>query len=55
MIVDSEDEFRPEEVEKLRVDVTEKGLSVLVMAEWCLLKPKALDLHTETVIFRPKP
>ena len=51
MIVDSEDEFRQEEVEKLRVDVTEKGLSVLVLAEWyeedVMRKIKFFDDNTQ--------
>ena len=29
LVVDSEEEFFPEEIEKLRVDVTEKGLSLV--------------------------
>ncbi|XP_012267422.2 membrane-bound transcription factor site-1 protease [Athalia rosae] len=34
LIVDSEEEFFPEEVAKLKVDVEEKGLSVVVFADW---------------------
>jgi hypothetical protein len=34
MIVDSEDMFRKEEIEKLERDVKEEGLSVLILAEW---------------------
>lgn len=34
MIVDSEDDFRPDEVAKIEKDVKEKGLSLLVLAEW---------------------
>ncbi|CAK9822443.1 Membrane-bound transcription factor site-1 protease [Anthophora retusa] len=34
LIVDSEEEFFPEEVAKLRKDVEEEGLSVVVFADW---------------------
>jgi len=34
MIVDSEENFRKEEMDKLEKDVKELGLSVLVLAEW---------------------
>lgn len=34
LIVDSEEEFFPEEVEKLRHDVNERGLSLIVFADW---------------------
>ena len=34
LVVDSEEEFFPEEIEKLRVDVTEKGLSLV--SGWCV-------------------
>jgi membrane-bound transcription factor site-1 protease len=34
LVFDSEDEFLPEEVSKLHDDVTNKGLSVLVAADW---------------------
>ena len=38
MIVDSEEEFYPEEVEKLSKDVNEKGLGLMVFADWYDLK-----------------
>eukprot|EP01117_Protostelium_nocturnum_P001157 TRINITY_DN1147_c1_g1_i3.p1 TRINITY_DN1147_c1_g1~~TRINITY_DN1147_c1_g1_i3.p1 ORF type:complete len:1066 (-),score=261.97 TRINITY_DN1147_c1_g1_i3:935-4132(-) len=34
MIVDPEEEFFPAEIEKLEVDIKEKGLSVVVFADW---------------------
>ena len=34
LIVDSEEEFFPEEIEKLRLDVNERGLSLIVFADW---------------------
>ncbi|XP_060826066.1 membrane-bound transcription factor site-1 protease [Bombus pascuorum] len=34
LIVDSEEEFFPEEVAKLRKDVEEEGLSVVIFADW---------------------
>ena len=34
MLVDSEEEYSNEEIEKLKADVTEKGLSVAVFGEW---------------------
>ncbi|XP_043464380.1 membrane-bound transcription factor site-1 protease [Leptopilina heterotoma] len=34
LIVDSEEEFFPEEIVKLKEDVEEKGLSVVVFADW---------------------
>lgn len=34
LIVDPEEEFFPEEIEKLRLDVEERGLSVGVFADW---------------------
>jgi hypothetical protein len=34
MMVDSEEDYFPEEIEKLADDVKHKGLSLLVMAEW---------------------
>ena len=34
LIVDSEEEFFPEEIEKLRQDVNERGLSLIVFADW---------------------
>lgn len=34
MIVDSEDEFYPEEIAKIRADVAERGLGLLVFADW---------------------
>lgn len=34
MIVDSEDAFYPEEIEKLKSDVNEEGLGLIVLAEW---------------------
>lgn len=34
MLVDSEEEFTPSEREKLRRDLTERGLSLLVFGEW---------------------
>ena len=34
MLVDSEDEFFPEEVEKLKNDVNKQGLSLVVFGEW---------------------
>ena len=34
MIVDSEEEFDKSEIDKLYDDVTNKGLSVIVFAEW---------------------
>lgn len=34
MIVDSEEEFYPEEIEKLSKDVKEKGLGLMVFADW---------------------
>ena len=50
MIVDSEEEFFPEEVDKLRRDVSEKGLSVLVFGDWynmdVMTKIKFFDENT---------
>ena len=34
LIVDSEEEFFPEEIEKLRLDINEWGLSLIVFADW---------------------
>ena len=34
LLVDSEEEYFPEEVEKLRLDVATRGLSVVVIADW---------------------
>ncbi|XP_034950401.1 membrane-bound transcription factor site-1 protease-like isoform X2 [Chelonus insularis] len=34
LIVDSEEEFFPEEIEKLKKDVEEEGLSVIIFADW---------------------
>jgi len=34
LLVDTEDEFFPEEKEKLIRDVNEKGLSLIVFADW---------------------
>lgn len=34
LIIDPEEEFFPYEVEKLFIDVTEKGLSLIVFADW---------------------
>ena len=34
LIVDSEEEFFPEEIEKLHQDVNERGLSLIVFADW---------------------
>lgn len=34
LVVDPEEEFFPEELEKLQVDVEERGLSVVVFADW---------------------
>lgn len=34
MIVDSEEEFYPEEIDKIEVDVREKGLGLVVFADW---------------------
>jgi membrane-bound transcription factor site-1 protease len=39
MIVDSEDEFYPEEIDKLAIDVQQGGLGLLVFSDW-------YDLHT---------
>ena len=33
-MVDSEEEFFPEEIEKLQQDVNERGLSLIVFADW---------------------
>lgn len=33
-MIDPEEEFFPEEVEKVVADVTQKGLSLIVFAEW---------------------
>lgn len=38
MIVDSEEEFYPEEVQKLSKDVKEKGLGLMIFADWYDLK-----------------
>ena len=32
--MDSEEEFFPEEISKLRIDVEERGLSLVVFADW---------------------
>ncbi len=34
MVVDPEEEFAPEEIEKLQKDVQSKGLSLLVFGGW---------------------
>ncbi len=34
MIADSEEEFYPEEIQKLKSDVSERGLGVVIFAEW---------------------
>lgn len=34
MLVDSEEEYTPSEKEKLRLDLTERGLSLVVFGEW---------------------
>ncbi len=34
MVVDPEEEFAPEEIEKLQADVQSKGLSLLVFGGW---------------------
>ena len=34
MIVDSEEEFHPAEIDKLYNDVKEKGLSLIIFADW---------------------
>ena len=34
LIIDSEEEFFREEIEKLEIDVREKGLSLIVLADW---------------------
>ena len=34
MIVDSEEEFYPEEIEKIFIDVTSKGMGLIVFSEW---------------------
>lgn len=34
MIVDSEEEFYPEEIDKVTADVTERGLGLLIAADW---------------------
>ena len=38
MIVDPEDEFFPEEIEKLSLDLTQRGLNLIVLAEWYNVK-----------------
>lgn len=52
LIVDSEEEFYPEEAAKLREDVTERGLGLLVFAEWynvdIMLKMKFFDDNTRS-------
>tara|TARA_R110002050_G_scaffold230556_1_gene366345 strand:- start:1062 stop:1448 length:387 start_codon:yes stop_codon:yes gene_type:complete len=34
LVVDPEEEFHPEEIEKLQIDIKEKGLSLLLFADW---------------------
>lgn len=34
LLVDSEEEFFPEEISKLKLDVEERGLSLVVFADW---------------------
>jgi membrane-bound transcription factor site-1 protease len=34
MIVDPEEEFHPDEVRKVYADVIEKGLSLIIFADW---------------------
>lgn len=34
LLVDSEEEFFPEEISKLQLDVEERGLSLVVFADW---------------------
>ena len=50
MIVDPEEEFFPEEIEKLRIDV-ENGLSVMIFADWynttVMMKVKFYDENTK--------
>eukprot|EP00884_Botryococcus_braunii_P003885 jgi/Botrbrau1/13498/Bobra.0082s0091.1 len=52
LIVDSEEEFYPEEVAKLMEDITERGLGLLVFAEWynvdIMLKMKFFDDNTRS-------
>jgi membrane-bound transcription factor site-1 protease len=51
MIVDPEDEFFPEEIEKIQQDVKEHGLSVVVFADWynveVMKKIKFFDENTK--------
>ena len=52
MIVDSEEEFYPEEVSKLHQDVVEEGLGLLIFAEWynvdTMVKMKFFDDNTRS-------
>ena len=34
LLVDSEEEYFPEEIAKLRLDVEERGLSLVIFADW---------------------
>ena len=51
LLVDTEDEFFPAELEKLRTDVTQHGLSVVVVADWyntaVIEKIKFFDENTQ--------
>ncbi len=52
MIVDSEEEFYPEEVSKLHQDVVKEGLGLLIFAEWynvdTMVKMKFFDDNTRS-------
>ena len=52
MIVDSEEEFYPEEVSKLQQDVVKEGMGLLIFAEWynvdTMVKMKFFDDNTRS-------
>lgn len=50
LVVDPEEEFFPDEVEKIRADVNEAGLNLIVFADWyntsVMTKIKFFDENT---------
>ncbi|CAI2731566.1 unnamed protein product [Schistosoma spindalis] len=55
LIIDPEEEFFPYEAEKLFIDVMEKGLSLIVFADWCntsvMQSLRFYDTNTRSIVF----
>lgn len=56
LVVDSEEEWYPEEVAKLERDVKEEGLVLMVFADWCVdARPRMAACRTALALPSPLP